>query len=72
MTQAEKKHSITIDRYAKSLCGTPGHYDTVIECSCGWNHRISHGGDAHDSITTHRITALERVVGMKFNVAYKS
>lgn len=66
-------HVITIDQYAESRCGTSGHYDTLIECSCGWSKRLSHGSGKVDLyVDGHRIKVLEQVVGIKTTIQSKA
>ena len=65
-----ERHKITIDNHAESRCGTAGHYDTLIECSCGWTNRLSHGsGDT--GIVGHRLKVLEAAAGISVAVKGK-
>lgn len=74
--QEERKmifeHNIEIKRVS-SQCGTPGHQDLVVTCSCGkLDQRIMHGDreDAQKATLYHRLTALEEVVGMKIKIEW--
>jgi hypothetical protein len=66
-----ERHDITIDQYAEGKCLTAGHYDTLVECSCGWSRRLSHGsGDT--GIVGHRLDALEKAAGITTTVKGKA
>lgn len=67
---SKRTHNITVDRYAEGKCETPGHYDTLVECSCGWKKRLSHG-DGDLGIVGHRLEMLEQAVGIKTTVKGK-
>lgn len=55
-------------------CGTPGHVDLVVVCSCGLNERLNHGRrDAASSVILyHRISAIEEELGIKLSITWKS
>jgi hypothetical protein len=68
-----EEHLITVERVPSS-CGTPGHTDLQITCSCGFERGISHGTrkGAADTILAHRLMAIEKLIGIKLSVDYKS
>lgn len=64
-----EQHNVVIDRYVQGRCTTPGHYDTTIECSCGWSDRLNHGsGDVWLRLLGHRLSILERVASINYSV----
>lgn len=67
------RHHVEITR-PKSKCGTPGHTDLLVTCSCGFEHLIAHGQreDAEKQILYHRICMLEKVLGMQVKIYWKT
>lgn len=69
MSLADRRHAVTIESIP-ARCDTPGHYDTMIKCSCGdFAHVISHGGNRDDVVkftTAHRIRVIEARLDIKF------
>ena len=55
-----------------SKCGTSGHRDHVVVCSCGFLHRTAHMDreGAQKAILYHRLHALEQVVGMNIKIEW--
>jgi hypothetical protein len=66
-----ERHDITIDQYAKGKCTTPGHYDTLVECSCGWSNRLNHGV-GETGVVGHRLDVLEKAAGITTTVKGKA
>jgi hypothetical protein len=66
-------HKINL-KNVPSVCGIPGHSDTVITCSCGWTETLRHGEtrsrETQQVLLHHRIAALEKLVGIHFEVTY--
>jgi hypothetical protein len=66
-------HTITVERVPSS-CGTSGHTDIQIKCSCGKLDECLHHGHLSDSrapILNHRIWVLEQIMGIRLKVDYK-
>jgi len=67
------KHEVNA-RGDRSQCGSPGHSDTILTCSCGWEKRISHqhttSSETQDAILYHRITSIEKELGIEFKISY--
>lgn len=65
-------HNITVERVPSS-CGTRGHTDIQVKCSCGkLDDRLHHGhmSDAGPPILVHRIWVLEQILGVRLKVDY--
>jgi len=68
-----KNHDIKVDLRVPCKCGTSGHYDALIKCSCGWERTLNHGyGNVQETILWHRVMVLEKVVGIKLDVKYEN
>jgi len=69
--EATKHHTISVQSVPSS-CGTPGHRDLQVKCSCGMDETIMHGDrkSAQDTILYHRLSSLEKVVGMKIAIEW--
>lgn len=66
-----ERHNLTV-RYVEAACGTIGHRDVHIDCSCGFQTRLHHGTreDITQAVLYHRISAIETLVGIKVKVQY--
>lgn len=72
LTPPTPNHQIDI-RSIEAKCGTPGHRDLEIICSCTFSHIVSHGNreEAHMAILYHRLTAMEEWVGMNIIIEWQ-
>lgn len=63
------KHHVNT-KGVRSQCGAPGHSDTVITCSCGWEETKRHARttdpEVNNAILYHRIASIEKEVGIDF------
>lgn len=66
-----ERHQLTVSQVEAS-CGTIGHRDIHIDCSCGFQTHLHHGTreDIKQAVLYHRISAIEALVGIKFKVQY--
>lgn len=72
LTPPTPNHQIDI-RSIPSKCGTPGHKDLEVTCSCTYQKVIPHGdrNDAQTAILYHRLTALEEWAGMNIKIEWQ-
>jgi len=71
LTEPTTDHQIDVRR-VPAKCGTYGHTDLEVVCSCSFLHHLSHGQleDVSHIILEHRLSALEKVVGMNIRIEY--
>lgn len=58
----------------RSDCGTPGHSDAHMKCSCGWSYMVKHTRTSSEvvqkHVLSHRISSIEKALGIRFSMTY--